>query len=565
MTSSAIDERTLRRLIPAILVAVLLAWCGAALDQYNVTWDEALGDFFFGQRYLSFFTSFDPVYLDFRADPYPEDHVPDLRRSPFRTRPWEHYPVASTLAAACSNVLSGWLGLLDPFDGFHAANLLLAGVLAWVFYRFCERRHGALAATAAVVLLFSSPRVFAHLMANVKDFPLMVFFTLAAVVFARAWESGSTRGLLAAGVLWGLALGTKVNALFLPAIPLGLLVLGGVPEPWKGRRGRWLWTLAGAGALGVMVMFVVWPYLWADPLGRMAENLRFVVFREDSTRLESFAPVVQAIWLTTPPAFLALFAVGLIPCLKAAWTRDRHALLPLVWIAAVLARYLVPRAVNYDGVRHFLELFPAMAIVAGVGVAWLAKHASNALRRFGARPVRIAILVLALLPGAWTLLRTHPFQLAYWNAFAGGYAGARANDLPQACDYWGTSYRLGLEWLNTNAPEGALVAVPVIEHAVRLVAPHRLRDDLLLLPITTPYSPRIDAERLRLTREEARNRPVYVMFVERRDWMNELMRDCLENLEPEVEWQLEGEPVLAIYRYTERPDNPEGVASNSPG
>ena len=84
----------------------------------------------------------------------------------------------------------------------------------------------------------------------------------------------------------------------------------------------------------------------------------------------------------------------------------------------------------------------------------------------------------------------------------------------------------------------------------------RLRDDLLLLPITTPFSPRIAPERLALTRQAARKRPLYVMFVERRDWMNELMRDCLERLEPEVEWRLEGQPVLAIYRYVP-PDVPD--------
>ncbi len=153
------------------------------------------------------------------------------------------------------------------------------------------------------------------------------------------------------------------------------------------------------------------------------------------------------------------------------------------------------------------------------------------------------------MPGLWAARRPHPVLLAYWNASAGGYSGARAAGLPQAGDYWGASYRLGLRWLNANAPPDSLVAVPGIEHAVRLVAPERLREDLLLLPITTPYSPEIPPERLQRIRQEARSRPVYVMFVDRRDWRNELMRDCLEGLEPEMEWRLEGEPVLAIYRY----------------
>ncbi len=548
-----LDERGLRRLIPAAMIVGLLAFGAPALDQYNVTWDEALGDLFFGERYLSYLTTFDPVYLDFRADPYPEDRRPDLRLSPFRNRPWEHYPVGATLGAASSTVLSRWLGWLDPYDGYHAVNLLLASLLIWVFFRFLAERFGLLAATAALGLLLSSPRVFCHLMANIKDFPLMVFYTLTAVVFFRAWEAGSTRGLLAAGALWGVALGTKANALFLPLVPLGLAVFGGLPETWRGRRQRLLLTCLGAGVLGVVVMIAVWPYLWADPLGRLAENLRFVVLRKGTTRPESFAPVLQAILLTTPPAFLALFGVGLVPVVRRAWARQRDALLLLVWIAAVLARYLVPQAVNYDGVRHFLELFPAMAAVAGVGVAWLACRLGVAAKRHlpsvPSRRLRAAFLALALTPGLWALLTTHPFQIAYWNAFAGGYAGARATGLPQACDYWGTSYRLGLRWLDENAPQGALVAVPVIEHAVRLVAPERLRDDLILLPITTPYSPEIPPDRLERTRRAARSRPLYVMFVERRDWMNELMRDCLERLEPEVEWHLDGAPVLAIYRY----------------
>ena len=519
------------------MIAGLFAFCIPALDQYNVTWDEALGDLFFGQRYLSFFTTFDPVYLDFSSDPYPASHQPDLRFSAFRNRPWEHYPVASTLAAVCSTLLSGWFGLLDPFDGYHTVNLLLAALLVWVLLRVLAKRFGLLAATAALGLLLSSPRVFCHLMANIKDFPLMVFYSLTAIAFFRAYEAGSTRGLLASGALWGFSLGTKANALFLPLIPLALIALGGLPEGWRFRRARLALALLGAGVLGAAVMVAVWPYLWGDPLGRFGENLSFVVLREGTTRPESFAPVLQAITLTTPPAFLVLFAVGLVPTLKMAWRRQREALLLLVWIAAVLGRYLVPQAVNYDGVRHFLELFPAMAAVAGLGVAWLASGTAALLPGLPRRWVRAAVLLLALSPGLWALLRTHPFQIAYWNVFAGGYAGARASDLPQACDYWGTSYRLGLGWLNENAEPNALVAVPVIEHAVRLVAPQRLRRDLVLLPVTTPYAPHITPERLRLTRQAALERPLYVM------------RDCLERLEPEVEWQLDGEPVLAIYRY----------------
>ncbi len=549
--AAAGPEVHLRWLIPALLIAVVLAAGFPALEQYNVTWDEALGDLFFGERYLSFFTSFDPVYLDFDSNPYPPERRPDLFVSPFKIRPWEYYPFANTLAAATSALLSRQLGWLDPFDGFHAVNLFFAAVLIWVFFRFLAERWGLVAAVAATGLLFGSPRVVCHLAANIKDFPLMALFALTAIAFLRAFEAGSRRALLGSGALWGLTLATKANALFFPAIPLAVVAFGGW-GPWRNRKGKLALALLGAAALGGLVMVMVWPYLWADPVGRFREHLEYIGFRGGYTRPESAAPVLGAVFLTTPPAFLALFAVGLVPCLTRALKRQRPALLLLAWIAAVLGRYLLPQATNFDGVRHFLELFPAMAAVAGLGTAWLGNGLAAFLAphlRWPARRLKAVFLAVVLIPGVWAVARTHPFQIAYWNVFAGGFAGARAADLPQANDYWGMSYRLGLRWLNENAPEGTLLAVPVVEHAVRLVAGERLRPDILLLPVTTPFSPRIAPDRLERTRRAAGERPVYVMFVERRDWMNELMADCLRHLEPEVIWELEGAPVLAIYRY----------------
>lgn len=560
----ASGELSVQQLAPwggLLIVLGLWAFGFSALDQYGVNWDEALGDFFFGERYLSYVTSLDPAYLDFEGNPYGEDHRPDLSSAPFKSRPWEYYPVANTLAAASSVVFARWLGWLDPFDGYHALNLLLAGLLILCLYPFLQRRYGMVTATAASVLLLTSPRVFSHLMANIKDFPSMVAFSLTLLAFIVAFEKGSSRGLLGAGMLWGLALGTKANALFVAPIVVLVVLLGGIPDSWRGRRQRLLLALVGAGGLALAVLFAAWPYLWADPLGHLQQHLDFLLHRKATTDPRSVAPVFQALLYTTPPAFLALFAIGLWPTLVRARLRDRTALLLLLWPTVVLGRYLLPQAVNYDGVRHLLEIFPPMAAIAGIGLATAARRLVAARTaapetdapKTGAPKTslrwRAVLVTVALLPGSWALLASHPFQLAYWNSLVGGLGGAQAKDLPQACDYWGLSYRLGLRWMNEEAPEGALLAVPVVEHTVRLMAPEQLRRDIALLPITTPFSPVIPAERLRLTRQAALEKPVYVMFVERRDWLNRLMVDCLQYLQPEMRWQLDGGNVLAIYRY----------------
>lgn len=577
MVGRAFGADTLRRageswsawLAPALIVLAILIIGGTQLDQYNPTWDEALGDYFFGERYWSFFTTGDSVYLDFEANPYPSDRVPDLGASRYRTRPHEYYPVVNTLAAGLSELLSRRLGLMDAFDGYHAINLFFGALLVAVFYPFLRNSFGTLTAIAGTTLLLTCPRVFCHMLANIKDFPSMVLYAVVLIAFLRAYQRGSAGAVLMCGVPLGLALATKGNALFIPVTLVTMKFFGELPICWERRRAELALALLGAGVLSIVVMVALWPYLWPDPIDRFGEHLEYIAFRSDFMRSESFAPVFGAIFFTTPPVVLLLAALGVVPALRRARDGELPAQLLFAWSTVVLGRFALPGAVNFDGIRHFLELFPALAAFAGLGAAEVATRVATKLPlQGGTRGLRVLLIAALLIPSTWATLRHHPFQIAYWNAFAGGYEGARERDLPQASDYWGLSYRLGLQWLNDNAPPNSLLAVPVVEHAVRLVAPLRLRSDIRLAHLSAPGSPVIHPENLAGLRAAAQRGPAFVMFVERRDWMNALMRECLDRLEPVAEWKLDGAPVLQIYRYTPPSDPPaptSGRTSLRPG
>lgn len=548
-------RRRLALLSAAFSVILVLAGA-AAIDDVNPTWDEALGELFFGERTFEYFRTFDPVMLDVSADPWGGTRQPDLGLSPFRIRPWEYPPVAPTLGAAVREVLSRRLGLLDDFDGFHALNIVLALAFVPLWLAFLDRRIGTGAAVVATGVLFTGPRLFAHWVANIKDVPTMFFFALVLAAGLRAIESGRPGRVVAVGALWGIALGTKFNALFLPLIPAIALVGGRFPERWRGRVGALLGSLAGASVLGGLTLVLVWPWTWADPIGRIGRHVAYIAGRAAYTPEHAIAPVLHALATTTPPVVLLLVGVGLVPLGRRLVRREPFAWWILAWILVVLGRYALPGAVNFDGVRHFLEVFPALGIVAGLGLAALVDIAVafGRVRRSVVAPLAVA---LALAPGAAAVVATHPFPIAYWNAFAGGPGGAWEAGHPQAGDYWGLSYRVGLRWLEEHAERDAFLAVPVVEHTVRLVASERLRPDLTLLPVTTPFSPRIAPERRAALDELASRRTVYVMFVPRRDWMNGLMVDCLTGLRPEVVWELDGAPILLIYRY--RPEDVEGA------
>lgn len=549
---SAESEPTARRPswgIALALAALFVLLGGSQIDRYGVTWDEALGDFFFGERYLSYFLSLDEKYLDFEADPYPEGHVPDLRDSPFRVRPWEYYPLSNVLAAATSRVTSA-LGLFDPLDGFHAVNLLLGAGLLVLLFLFAEARWGRVPAVLASLGLLTMPRVVCHALANIKDFPEMVLFSAALLAFLPAWERGSVRGVLGAGALTGLALAAKANALFLAPIYLLFVLLGGLPEAWRGRWRELVAAGAGAAALGVLLPIALWPYLWPDPIGRIGEHLSYVSGQVFQVREESLLSPLQALLFTTPPLMLVACGVGLIPLARALGRRDRLAALLVSWILVTLGRMYLPGAVNFDGIRHFLEVLPALTLLAAWGAYWIQQRAS----RLWLAPLLVGLVVSGSLVAT---LRAHPHQIAYWNLLTGGTAGAFERGLPQAGDYWGMSYRQGLEWIHHNAPEGSVLAVPLIEHAVAVQAPLRLRPDVGLAHVSIPQTPQVPEGAVEMLRGLGAERPVFVMYVVRRDWRNRLTDEC-DALPAVAEWSLDGAVLLRIVRFPQPGATPLG-------
>ena len=84
------------------------------------------------------------------------------------------------------------------------------------------------------------------------------------------------------------------------------------------------------------------------------------------------------------------------------------------WTSVVAARLLLPGSTNFDVVRHFLEIFPPLAALAGLGFAAVARRG----RAFAA--VALAAVLAA------SVVAIHPLALTAWPpCIVQGVAGAR--------------------------------------------------------------------------------------------------------------------------------------------
>jgi len=257
---------------------------------------------------------------------------------------------------------------------------------------------------------------------------------------------------LLAGAILGFAVSIRAIAGF-----AGLLVSG----YWIYRmRGRSLGLLGVYWAAAGIVSYQTWPYLWEAPLAAFLGSLalhtdftvhevlyRGVVYGSDNLPWH-YLPALFGLQLTEPVVPMAV--VGVIRLTKGV-TREGldPGLLAIIglWFLVPLAATFLPNAGLYNGFRHVLFVIPTIFIGLGFGLSLI----FQAVRwQAAAWLVCGALLAPGLLGIAWL----HPYEYAYFNAYAGGVEGA---DGIYDHEYWCTSYREAMEFVNRVAQPGDVV------------------------------------------------------------------------------------------------------------
>jgi len=526
-----------------LLLAALL------IGDYGPTCDLVVGEYPHGEQYLAYITSGDRTFLDFtETGRRAVARAPHLSfDSPWLPWAWAH-PFGGILSAASCRVLWTGLGWVPPLVAHELPIVLLVALLLFAIVRYAARRWGAAAGVGTGLALLLSPPFFAHAFNNLKDVPEASLYTLAVLAFVSATRAqGASRTwprFLLAGALTGFALAQKANAWFIPVqcvLWWGLLAavsrarrVRAPPFPWRGA----LLALPAFAAAYVLAS----PMLWTDTVGHFREQFGFYFHMGFRGKFAlQTGGLLQFLW-STPPMLLALAALGL---LSRRLSADDRILLALGVAFPVGRTVLGP---NFDGVRHFLEFQPFLALLAGVGAASVVDFVADRLagRRAGERTpgapaarrrAVVAVLVLAVLfaAPAWAVVDTHPNGVCYFNAFIGGLPGALAQTVDiQPSDFWANSYWQGLQWLDEHAEPGAWLDVPVMPQVAASSAPLRLRPDIRFgLPQGDGHA------------------PLYVMYVLREGFFDDVARYLQERSQPVHVIRVQGAPILVIHKVTD--------------
>jgi hypothetical protein len=185
-------------------------------------------------------------------------------------------------------------------------------------------------------------------------------------------------------------------------------------------------------ALWASLVFALQPLVWghafinAKDIPFMAAFLLAVVAGLRAADLPAYF-LPQLLMQLTLPAML-LIGLGIVLVIRGRYatgeTNSLHLMLA-VWLLVPLIYTLLADSTMYDNFRQYLFILPPLFVHAVFAINWLAERL---------RPVWHQLAMAAiLLAAAWQITTLFPYEYTFYNAFAGGTAGAAGRF---ELDYW---------------------------------------------------------------------------------------------------------------------------------
>lgn len=360
---------------------------------------------------------------------------------------------------------------LDPLQLLQAGRrvmVLITTVLLTLAFLYAQRLFGRWPALAGMLLLAFDPfhtglTRLLHLDGMESNFMLLALLALLAFLYhGRKWYDLALTG--AAGALGMI---TKSPGTFIFLFIALWAFVAFLQAQRKSEAGSfWEQVLLpglGFALTALLIVFLLWPAMWADPLGTLAKvfggafNYAQIGHGANYFNGQVYRPgaiawrdaplyyLVSSLWRSTPLTLFGLLATVVFFALRKPPFKApprRKSVLALACFSLLFMAFMTLGGKKLD--RYVLPALPPLMLVAGLGwvafVEWLAKSWAW----FRCMKGQAAVLALVILAQLGCALSHFPYYLSYYNPLLGGPARA-----PQTMMIgWGEGLDLAAEYLN---------------------------------------------------------------------------------------------------------------------
>jgi len=369
----------------------------------------------------------------------------------------------------------------DIFMARHLVNFLFFWTGAVLFYALLKNQFKSWkVALLGCLFLVLSPRIFADAFYNSKDIPFLVVFLAGILTLIRYLDHPSPARAAVHGFVCAAAVAIRIPGVFLPAFTVGFLLLDRWLNPEKKVVSQELLTLGlivyGLALSALTVLF--FPGIWENPIlhGIRAylEMSHYSAWDQQVLYMGRFIDADVLPWhylpvwilITTPLYYVLLFAIGLAqsiflltrPPIYQITREKRNQLIFLGAFFVPLFSVILGKSIVYDGWRHLYFVYPSLVIIATQGLVSLWRFFSAKFPVKWATAGFVLVSLVALSGVIRFMLSSHPYQNVYFNTLAGA---SLADIKPRyELDYWGLSYRKGLEYILKTDPRAEVRVYP---------------------------------------------------------------------------------------------------------
>ena len=534
----------------------------STIEKYGVMNDAPI-KYASGFRNYYFFTTGNIDYLDPKNTPHLakdqnllEDHQ-FLDSTSFN--PVDYSPLLDVLSVLTCNLFHRKLGWFNYFDAHNSSVLILFAFLCGWFYLFSVRVCGFIGGVSATILFILFPRLLAHSHNNLSDIPLVFFFFATIVASCRAVYEKKPSGIIFAAFFYGLTIATKLNGAFLVFILIPWYLTHKFLKRYQlTREEKFAW------AASPFVCYAGWiltfPYFWTSNsiseffLRQKNSHIFTMLTNENIVNYEGGwnLSVFSQAFATTPTLCLIFFASGFIISFRRLLAyKDSTFVLLFLWLFVPIFKSSLPGIKNYEMIRHFINFIPPLLLFCGLGAGCIIEVISKSnLLSPHSQNTKIASVVLIFILAAIPVARIHPYEILYFNNIFGGLSGAKKQFM-YAYDYWQTSLRTMITWLNINARVNSKTTM-VSYFKYNVMEPAILRKDLKM-------SSPLQGERFPVKLNLPGNRSVstemkcyrlngyFLQLIKPQDTSDLRIFLSLKNLKSEYELTIEDQTIAKVY------------------
>lgn len=380
------------------------------------------------------------------------------------------------------------------------------------------------------------PRIFADSFYNPKDITAMGGMIVGMYTLILLSETLSWRYIFLHAFVSAWCIDIRVICMMLPVVTLITLAYRNLYIEKRSLRKIAILSFAYL-VLTFGMMIPMWPILMDGPFHQLSEGIRqmshytahkgLVMYFGKFYRATEAPGHYQFVWffITTPVIYSLLFLTGIVflfISLIRGWESLRSDF--YIWIA--LGLFIVPPASMWvahslmlNGWRHVFMIYPFFVLVC--------IYAVDKLINAGAivRKASIASLVAGLIFNLGMICYMHPFEFSYFNPLA--VECLAPIDRKFETEYYGPSFKQGLEYLLKNCYHGAPLRVIVSNYPGRL-------NYVCLSPA--------DQAKIIITEQEHKDEADYYINMHRWDLDLSLNRNLI------YEFRRQGNRILSIYK-----------------